>query len=33
VLADVDAQQVKDAPKMVPDGELSEQQEAELFRQ
>jgi uncharacterized protein (TIGR02271 family) len=32
LMADVDAQQVKDAPKVTPDGELSEQQEAELFR-
>jgi uncharacterized protein (TIGR02271 family) len=32
VVVQVDAQQVKDAPKMDPDGELSEQQEAELFR-
>jgi uncharacterized protein (TIGR02271 family) len=32
VVANVDAQQVKDAPKMEPDAELSEQQEAELFR-
>ena len=32
VIADVDAQQVKDAPKMSSDEELSEQQEVELFR-
>ena len=32
VVADVDAQQVKDAPRIDPDGDLSEQQEAELFR-
>ena len=32
LLAQVDADQVKDAPKMDPDEELSEQQEAELFR-
>ena len=32
VIVQVDADQVKDAPKMDPDGELSEQQEAELFR-
>jgi uncharacterized protein (TIGR02271 family) len=32
VLARVDKQQVKDAPKLDPDQELSEQQEAELFR-
>ena len=32
VMADVDAQQVKDAPKMSSDEELSEQQEVELFR-
>jgi uncharacterized protein (TIGR02271 family) len=32
VLAQVEAQQVKDAPKIDPDQELSEQQEAELFR-
>jgi uncharacterized protein (TIGR02271 family) len=32
VMADVEAQQVKDAPKVTSDGELSEQQEAELFR-
>jgi uncharacterized protein (TIGR02271 family) len=32
VVANVDAQQVKDAPRMEPDGELSEHQEAELFR-
>ena len=32
VVVQVDAQQVKDAPKMDPDGELSEQQEADLFR-
>src|SRR3954447_18906037 len=32
VLARVDKQQVKDAPKVDPDQELSEQQEAELFR-
>jgi uncharacterized protein (TIGR02271 family) len=32
VVVQVAAQQVKDAPKMDPDQELSEQQEAELFR-
>ena len=32
VVVQVEAQQVKDAPKMDPDGELSEEQEAELFR-
>jgi uncharacterized protein (TIGR02271 family) len=32
VVADVDVAQVKDAPKMDADAELSEQQEAELFR-
>ena len=32
VVVGVEAQQVKDAPRMVPDEELSEQQEAELFR-
>ena len=32
VVVKVDAQQVKDAPKMEPDEQLSEQQEAELFR-
>jgi uncharacterized protein (TIGR02271 family) len=32
VVVQVAAQQVKDAPKMAPDQELSEQQEAELFR-
>jgi uncharacterized protein (TIGR02271 family) len=32
VRADVDKQQVKDAPKLEPEEELSEQQEAELFR-
>jgi uncharacterized protein (TIGR02271 family) len=32
VVVQVDAEQVKDAPKMDPDAELSEQQEAELFR-
>jgi uncharacterized protein (TIGR02271 family) len=32
VVVKVEAQQVKDAPKMAPDEELSEQQEAELFR-
>ena len=32
VVVRVAAQQVKDAPKMDPDQELSEQQEAELFR-
>ena len=32
VVVQVDASQVKDAPKMDPDDELSEQQEAELFR-
>jgi uncharacterized protein (TIGR02271 family) len=32
VVVQVDAQQVKDAPKMDPEQELSEQQEAELFR-
>jgi uncharacterized protein (TIGR02271 family) len=32
VVVRVEAQQVKDAPKMAPDEELSEQQEAELFR-
>jgi uncharacterized protein (TIGR02271 family) len=32
VVVKVDAQQVKDAPKMAPDEHLSEQQEAELFR-
>jgi uncharacterized protein (TIGR02271 family) len=32
VFARVEAQQVKDAPKLDPDQELSEQQEAELFR-
>ena len=32
VVVQVDAQQVKDAPKMDPDGELSEQQEADLLR-
>jgi uncharacterized protein (TIGR02271 family) len=32
VVVQVEAAQVKDAPKMNPDEELSEQQEAELFR-
>jgi uncharacterized protein (TIGR02271 family) len=32
VVVRVEAQQVKGAPKMAPDEELSEQQEAELFR-
>jgi uncharacterized protein (TIGR02271 family) len=32
VVVRVEAQQVKDAPTMAPDEELSEQQEAELFR-
>jgi uncharacterized protein (TIGR02271 family) len=32
VVVQVEAQQVKDAPTMDPDGELSEEQEAELFR-
>jgi uncharacterized protein (TIGR02271 family) len=32
IVVRVDAQQVKDAPKMDPQQELSEQQEAELFR-
>jgi uncharacterized protein (TIGR02271 family) len=32
VVVQVEAQQVKDAPRMAPDQELSEQQEAELFR-
>jgi uncharacterized protein (TIGR02271 family) len=32
VVVQVEAQQVKDAPQMDPDQELSEQQEAELFR-
>ena len=32
VIAQVNAQQVKDAPKLDPEQELSEQQEAELFR-
>jgi uncharacterized protein (TIGR02271 family) len=32
VAADVELEQVKDAPKMAGDDELSEQQEAELFR-
>ena len=32
VVVGVEAQQVKDAPKMAADEELSEQQEAELFR-
>ena len=32
IVVGVEAQQVKDAPKMAPDEELSEQQEAELFR-
>jgi uncharacterized protein (TIGR02271 family) len=32
VVVQVEAQQVNDAPKMDPDQELSEQQEAELFR-
>jgi uncharacterized protein (TIGR02271 family) len=32
VVVRVEAQRVKDAPKMAPDEELSEQQEAELFR-
>jgi uncharacterized protein (TIGR02271 family) len=32
VVADVDAQQVKDAPKIAPDEDLSEREEAELFR-
>jgi uncharacterized protein (TIGR02271 family) len=32
VVVQVDAAQVKDAPKMDPDEQLSEQQEAELFR-
>jgi uncharacterized protein (TIGR02271 family) len=32
VIAQVNNQQVKDAPKVDPDQELSEQQEAELFR-
>ena len=32
VVVQVEAQQVKDAPKMAPDGQLSEQEEAELFR-
>jgi uncharacterized protein (TIGR02271 family) len=32
VVANVDVQQVKDAPKMSPEENLSEEQEAELFR-
>jgi hypothetical protein len=32
VVVKVEAQQVKDAPKMSPDEQLSEQEEAELFR-
>jgi uncharacterized protein (TIGR02271 family) len=32
VVANVDAEQVKGAPKMAPDTELTEQQEVELFR-
>jgi uncharacterized protein (TIGR02271 family) len=32
IVTEVEAQQVKDAPKMDPDEELSERQEAELFR-
>jgi uncharacterized protein (TIGR02271 family) len=32
VIVQVDADQVKDAPQMEADGQLSEQQEAELFR-
>lgn len=32
VVAQVEAQQVKDAPKMSADDELSEQEEAQLFR-
>ena len=32
VVAQVDAAQVKEAPKVEADGELSEQEEAELFR-
>jgi uncharacterized protein (TIGR02271 family) len=32
VVVGVEAQQVKDAPRMAPDEELSEEQEAELFR-
>ena len=32
IVANVEAQQVKDAPKIEPDENLSEQQEAELFR-
>jgi uncharacterized protein (TIGR02271 family) len=32
VVVNVDAQQVKDAPKMEPDAQLTEQQEADLFR-
>src|SRR5687768_8673238 len=32
VVANVDAEQVKDAPKLAPDAELTEQQEVELFR-
>jgi uncharacterized protein (TIGR02271 family) len=32
IVTEVEAQQVKDAPKMDPDQELSERQEAELFR-
>jgi len=32
VMADVEVQQVKDAPKVSPDENLSEQEEAELFR-
>src|SRR3712207_2012769 len=32
VVANVEAQQVKDAPKMAPDENLSEHEEAELFR-
>jgi hypothetical protein len=31
-VANVEAQQVKDAPKMAPDEDLSEQEQAELFR-
>jgi stress response protein YsnF len=32
VVAEVDAQQIEDAPKLAPDEELSEREEAELFR-
>jgi uncharacterized protein (TIGR02271 family) len=32
IVTEVEAQQVKDAPKMDPDQELSEREEAELFR-